>query len=213
MSPVRRSKAARPRARTGGRGYRAPALVGLTIAGVLGSGVTVVAGARADLAADRGIGPVVRVAAAAQQASPPVRLGIPTLGLTTRLIGVRKASSGALGVPADPLRAGWYSQGVAPGDGGPAVIVGHVDSVQGPGVFAGLRDVPVGAQIHIRRADGSLVTFVVKQVSEYPKRSFPTEAVYRGGGRPSLRLITCGGEFDRSSGHYRSNVIVYAEAA
>lgn len=187
--------------------------MGLTIAGVLSTGLTVVAGARADLAADRGVGPAVRVASAEQQASPPVRLGIPDLELTTRLIGVRKERSGALGVPADPQRAGWYSQGVAPGDAGPAVIVGHVDSLRGPGIFARLRDVPVGAQIHIRRADGSLVTFAVRQVSQYPKRSFPTEAVYSGSGRPSLRLITCGGDFDRSSGHYRSNVIVYAEAA
>lgn len=190
---------------------RGPVLQALCLALVLAADVFVVAGARADLRADEGVGTAIAVPPVAQEVSPPVRIGIPDLGLTTRLIGLRKERSGALGVPADPQRAGWYSQGPAPGDPGPAVIVGHVDSVEGPGVFARLRELERGAQIRIRRADGSLAVFRVTQTQEYAKRDFPTDVVYRGTGKASLRLITCGGEFDRRAGRYRSNVVVFAE--
>lgn len=194
------------------RRWRAPTLQLAVVLAVLGADLALVAGARADLRAEGGAGPVVAVEPVAAAASPPVRLGIPALGLTTRLIGVRKEPSGALGVPDDPQRAAWYSQGPAPGDAGSAVIVGHVDSRQGPGIFAELRDLSVGARIDVRRADGSLARFVVTRVEQYPKRDFPTAAVYAVSGPASLRLVTCGGEFDRRSGHYRSNVIVFAEA-
>lgn len=186
-------------------------LLAVSLALVLAVDLAVVAGARADLRADLGVGAAIAVQPVAQEVSPPVRLGIPDLGLTTRLIGLRKERSGALGVPADPQRAGWYSQGPAPGDPGPAVIAGHVNSVDGPGVFANLSTVQRGAQIRIRRADGTLAVFRVTQVQKYAKRDFPTDVVYRGTGKASLRLITCGGEFDRRSGRYRSNVVVFAE--
>lgn len=186
-------------------------LQAVCLALVLTTDLVLVAAARADLRADLGQGAVVAVPPVAQEVSPPVRLGIPDLDLTTRLIGLRKERSGALAVPADPQRAGWYSQGPAPGDPGPAVIVGHVDSFEGPGIFARVRTLKRGALIRVRRADGSLVVFAVTQVQEYAKRDFPTDVVYRGNGRASLRLITCGGDFDRRSGRYRSNVVVFAE--
>lgn len=208
MTAVHASGARRPKAWAAGRG---PALQALCLTLILAADLFLVAGARADLRADQGVGAVVPVAPVTQEVSPPVRLGIPDLGLTTRLIGLRKERSGALGVPADPQRAGWYSQGPAPGDPGPAVIVGHVDSFEGPGVFAQVRTLKRGAQIRIRRADGSLAVFRVTQTQEYAKRDFPTDVVYRGTGKASLRLITCGGEFDRRSGRYRSNVVVFAE--
>lgn len=172
--------------------------------------MSLVAAARADLAADRGQGPRVAAAVVDRQVAPPVTLGIPALDLTTRLIGLRKTPTGALQVPEDPQRVGWYSQGPAPGDEGPAVLVGHVDSFRGPGVFARLRQLQRGDEIRIRRADGTLARFEVRQVQEYGKRDFPTDVVYRGDGRASLRLITCGGEFDRASRTYRSNVVVFA---
>jgi hypothetical protein len=159
-------------------------LQSLCLALVLAADLAVVSGARADLRADRGAGVALRVAPVPEEVSPPVRLGIPQLGLTTRLIGL-----------------------------GPAVIVGHVDSVDGPGVFARLRELEKGAQIRVRRADGSLGVFVVTQVQQYAKRDFPTDVVYRGEGRSSLRLITCGGDFDRRSGRYRGNVVVFAKPA
>lgn len=192
------------------RRWLAPGSQALGVAVVLVVGLGAVADARGDLRAERGVGPAVPALQVARAVSPPVTLGIPDLGITTRLIGVRKTRTGALGVPDDPARAAWYSQGPAPGDVGPAVIVGHVDSFRGPGVFARLHTLEAGAPIRVRRADGSLATFVVTQVQVYAKRDFPTEVVYRGDGRPSLRLITCGGSFDRASGSYRSNVVVYA---
>jgi hypothetical protein len=195
------------------RRWRTPLLQALALLTILTVDVAVVTGARADLRADGGAGDVVATPAVERAVSPPVRLGIPELGITTRLIGLRKELSGALGVPEDPQQAGWYSQGPAPGDPGPAVIVGHVDSVSGPGIFASLRTLGKGAKIQVRRADGSLAVFVVTQVQQYAKRDFPTDVVYRGDGRSSLRLITCGGDFDRRAGSYRSNVVVYAEPA
>ena len=167
--------------------------------------------ARADAAADQGAGPAVAVPAARQLASPPVTLGIPRIKVTNKLIGLRKQRNGTLAVPEDALRAGWYSEGFAPGDPGPAVIVGHVDSYRGPGVFNRLKSLRKGDVIRVRRSDGSLVTFAVRQVREYPKRRFPTAQVYRGDGRPTLRLITCGGEFDRRTRSYRSNVVAFAD--
>ena len=182
----------------------------VALAALLAVSVSTVLGARADVAADRGEGPRVVVQGVQRVVAPPVTLGIPSLDITTRLIGLRKDRSGRLQVPEDPAQAGWYSQGPAPGDDGPAVIVGHVDSYRGPGIFARIRGMKRGEQIKIRRADGSLAVFEVTQVVEYAKRDFPTDTVYRGNGDTSLRLITCGGEFDRRSKSYRSNVVVFA---
>ena len=210
--PVRasRSGSAPDRGARRARRWGAPALQGLTLTAVLLIDVSLVSAARADLAADRGGGPRVPAAAALRQVAPPVTLGIPGLDLTTRLIGLRKSRDGTLQVPQDPQRVGWYSQGPAPGDDGPAVLVGHVDSYRGAGVFARLDELVPGDQIRIRRADGTLAVFEVRQVQEYAKRDFPTDVVYRGNGEASLRLITCGGEFDRQSRSYRSNVVVFA---
>lgn len=191
------------------RRWRAPAAQALVLAAVLLVDLLLVVQARADLRADAGEGRAVGVQVR-RAVAPPVTLGVPDLGITTRLIGLRKDRTGALQVPQDAQRAGWYSQGPAPGDVGPAVIVGHVDSYDGPGVFARLRSLKPGAEIRVRRADGSLAVFVVRQVQEYAKRDFPTEVVYGGDGRASLRLVTCGGAFDRRSGRYRSNVVVFA---
>jgi hypothetical protein len=141
-------------------------------------GLATVLAARADLAADRGEGPRIAVQDVHGTVPPPVRLGIPSLDIATRLIGLRKDPAGQLQVPEDPNRAGWYSQGFAPGDDGPAVLVGHVDSFRGPGIFARLASMQPGQQIRIRRADGSLAVFEVTQVQEYAKREFPTEEVF-----------------------------------
>lgn len=108
------------------------------------------------------------------------------------------------------MRAGWYSQGPAPGDDGPAVLVGHVDSYRGPGIFARLDRLALGDLVDVRRADGSVAAFVVTSVETFAKRDFPTERVYVGDGTPSLRLVTCGGEFDANAKSYLSNVIAFA---
>jgi hypothetical protein len=105
---------------------------------------------------------------------------------------------------------GWYAGGTRPGDPGSAVILGHVDSKRGPAVFFRLHELRKGDEIEVGRADGSSVRFVVQRTEQYPKDRFPTDDVYYPTLTPALRLVTCGGEFDATAGHYRSNVIVFA---
>lgn len=119
-------------------------------------------------------------------------------------------AGGSLQVPADPAKPGWLDQGPAPGRQGPAIIAGHVDSKSGPAVFYRLRELKPGAEIIVRLGDGREVTFRVDDVRRYAKSAFPTADVYGPVPGPVLRLITCGGVFDRKVGHYRDNIVVYA---
>jgi sortase (surface protein transpeptidase) len=153
--------------------------------------------------------------AAAPQPSPvqvpePVGLIIPSIGVRTRLVHLGLTASGALQVPASTAVAGWYTGSARPGGIGAAVIAGHIDSVSGPGVFFRLRLLRPGERVYVRRAGGSLAVFEVTAVHSYLKTSFPTGAVYGPVPAAELRLITCGGTFDYATGHYLSNVIVYA---
>ena len=144
----------------------------------------------------------------------PVRLEIPSIGVDTRLQRLGKERDGTVAVPGGRHQwdeAGWYAGGPRPGDLGSAVILGHVDSRRdGPAVFFRLRELRRGDQIKVVRADGSIVRFSVDRTEQYPKSRFPTDAVYYPTLTPGLRLVTCGGEFDTSIHHYRSNVIVFA---
>jgi sortase (surface protein transpeptidase) len=146
-----------------------------------------------------------------QQVPEPVRLIIPSIGVRTGLVHLGVTSSGALQVPATTAVAGWYTGSARPGAIGAAVIAGHIDSVSGPGVFFRLRLMRPGERVYVRRADGSLAVFEVTAVHSYLKTRFPTMAVYGPVPAAELRLITCGGTFDYATGHYLSNVIVYAD--
>jgi hypothetical protein len=143
-------------------------------------------------------------------AAAPVRLQVPAVGIDTPLPALRLDAAGTLVPPDDVATAGWFSEGPAPGDVGPAVVVGHVDSTAGPGVFFRLRDLRPGSDIEVRRADGSAVHFSVTRVVRYPKTAFPTAAVYGSTPDAELRLVTCGGAFDRAARSYLDNVVVYA---
>jgi sortase (surface protein transpeptidase) len=158
--------------------------------------------------------PLGRVAAAPQptpqKVARPVSLTIPSIGVRTGLVHLGLASSGALQVPSDTTVAGWYTGSARPGATGAAVIVGHIDSRNGPGVFFRLRLLHPGSRVYVRRADGTLAVFRVTSVRSYPKSRFPTLAVYGPVPDAELRLITCGGAFDFATGHYLSNVIAYA---
>jgi sortase (surface protein transpeptidase) len=116
-------------------------------------------------------------------------------------------------VPGDFATAGWFAGGPAPGQLGPAVIAGHVDSRIGPAVFYRLRDLRPGDRIGVVRADGSRLGFVVEQARSYPKAAFPTGAVFGPVPSAALRLITCAGDFDRARGSYRDNLVVFARLA
>ncbi len=158
------------------------------------------AGARVDPGAEGG-GP----------AGPaPVRIEIPAIGVAAPVDPIGLQGDGSLEVPTDFGRIGWYTGRPAPGDVGPAIVVGHVDSRRGPAVFYRLRELAAGAEVVVHRADGSRVVFTVHGSARHPKSEFPTDAVYGPTPERALRLITCGGSFDHSSRHYRDNVIVFA---
>jgi hypothetical protein len=140
----------------------------------------------------------------------PVRVTIPRIGVTSSLDRLGRAADGTVEVPSDWQVAGWYAPGPRPGDPGSAVILGHVDSKRGPAIFFRLRELGRGDEIRILRADGSTVRFIVERTQQYPKDRFPTDDVYYPTLTPTLRLVTCGGAFDPTARHYRSNIIVFA---
>jgi sortase (surface protein transpeptidase) len=142
----------------------------------------------------------------------PVALTIPNIAVSTPLIRLGLTPSGTLEVPSRFDVAGWYDRSPRPGATGPAVIAGHIDSVNGPAVFYRLSLLHPGDQVYVHRADGTTATFTVTRVALYPKSHFPTAAVYGPAPGPELRLITCGGTFDWSRHSYLSNVVVYATA-
>ncbi|MFE6199521.1 class F sortase [Streptomyces sp. NPDC057838] len=109
----------------------------------------------------------------------------------------------------DPKLVGWYEQGASPGEQGTAVAVGHLDTDRGPAVFAGLTELKRGRIVKARRADGRIAVYTVYRVTSYEKSDFPSQEVYGARGRPELRLITCGGTYDRRKG-YSGNVVVFA---
>jgi sortase (surface protein transpeptidase) len=142
--------------------------------------------------------------------SPPVRVEIPAIGVSSPLVRLGLNRDGTMQVPSDFQVAGWFTGGPQPGQLGPAVIAGHVDSRTGPAVFYRLRDLRPGDQIRVVRADRLVVRFEVESLGSYPKQALPDEAVYGATTAPALRLITCAGTFDRSRHSYRDNLVVSA---
>ncbi|MGC4763969.1 class F sortase [Micromonospora sp. DT46] len=142
----------------------------------------------------------------------PVDVRIPAIDVRARIVPVGADADGHLEVPPldRPTLAGWYRHGVSPGETGNAVLVGHVDSAAGPAVFFDLGRLRPGDTVRITRADASVATFAVDGVGSYPKDHFPTDLVYGPSDATGLRLITCGGRFDRDTGNYVDNVIVFA---
>jgi sortase (surface protein transpeptidase) len=143
----------------------------------------------------------------------PVTLTIPLIGVRTTLVTLGLAPGGSMQVPSSTAVAGWYTGSPRPGATGPSIIVGHIDSASGPGVFFRLSQLRPGDPVYVTRADGSIAVFRVTVVRTYPKSKFPVRAVYGETPDPELRLVTCGGAFDEATGHYLSNTIVYASQA
>jgi len=144
------------------------------------------------------------------QPAVPVRLWIPAIAVSTPLVPLGRLPDGSLEVPKDWDTAGWYDGGPRPGQPGPAVILGHVDSKSGPAVFYQLQALRPGDIVRVGLADGRKLAFQVQRVERYPKDKFPTEAVYFPTLDRELRLITCGGTFDYAARSYRDNIVVYA---
>jgi sortase (surface protein transpeptidase) len=143
--------------------------------------------------------------------SSPVRLRIPAIGVDSSLQPLGLLGDGTLELPTQGFPAGWYTGAPTPGELGPAVVAGHVDWNGRPGGFARLRNVDAGDRVDVTRQDGSVAAFRVTRVTQIAKNTFPTEAVYGDIDNAGLRLITCGGAFDRASRHYVDNVVVFAD--
>ena len=144
----------------------------------------------------------------------PVGLSIPSLRLDRPVpADLRIDFRGRLQVPADYGRVGWFATSAVPGDPGPAVLVGHVDTRRGPAVFADLDRLRPGDPIDVPRSDGRTAHFRVDRIGYYPKDEIPTEQIYGPTPGPQLRLMTCGGPFDESTLSYRDNLVVFASEA
>jgi hypothetical protein len=141
--------------------------------------------------------------------SVPVELGIPAIALKVSLSTLGLNPDGTVQVPTDIQQPGWFRLGPTPGQVGSAVILGHVDSYQGPAVFFQLRTLVAGDQVVVTLADGVSARFKVTSVAMYSKADFPDQQVYASHGYSALQLVTCGGVFDSETGHYLSNIVVY----
>jgi len=144
------------------------------------------------------------------EAADPVRVYVEAIGVDAPVIALGLDGSGALEAPDGVDETGWWTGGPEPGEQGAAVIAGHVDSRRGPAVFYRLGELAPGDVVRVARTDGTLVDFTVQRIEQHAKAAFPTDSVYAPTAGAELRLITCGGAFDRSSGHYVDNLIVFA---
>jgi Sortase domain len=163
----------------------------------------------------RGSGSTVRQGPALAR-SLPISIWIPAIGVNSRLLYVGLNPDGTIQVPPlndPPLtnEAAWYKYSPTPGQPGPSIIEGHVDSLSdGPSVFFRLGDLRPGDLVYITLADRQVAVFKITGVRLYPKDQFPTGTVYGNTDYAALRLITCGGSFDEQSHHYTSNVVAFA---
>lgn len=157
--------------------------------------------------------PILPVDGPSLPASKPVTLSIPAIGITSDLMELGLNPDGTVEVPSidDPnSEAGWYRGSPTPGEVGPSIILGHIDSRKyGPGVFYDLDKLQPGDTIEVTRADGSTATFSIDKVQSYLKAEFPTDEVYGNINKAGIRLITCGGAFNSDEGSYESNIIAF----
>ncbi len=181
---------------------------------VSASHATQATGVLSRTAADGGTGRRAPSAAAPGLASSvPVTVRIPAIGVTAHVISVGLDADGAVAAPplSAPMLAGWYDRGAAPGQTGAAVIVGHVDSAaSGPAVFYRLGELLPGDLVYVTRKDNRTVVFEVTSVAMYAETDFPAVQVFGRTPNPTLRLITCGGEFDAQTHHYLDRTIAFA---
>jgi hypothetical protein len=170
-------------------------------------------------AADKAPVPTVRVAGIRYQVTPmgrsaPVSIAIPHIKVRAEIVALGLSSGGAVGVPSlnTPFLTSWYDRGPSPGSPGAAVIFGHVDSAAvGPAVFYRLGDLRPGDLVYVTLKNGDTALFRVYSAALYAKAEFPDNTIYGYTSWPSLRLVTCGGDFDYSTGHYLANTVVFAQ--
>lgn len=142
----------------------------------------------------------------------PLRLTIPQIGVNAPFTPLDLGPGGALNAPPpdDTNLVGWYRAGTVPGDRGPALVLGHVDTKAAPAVFWNLSALPKGSKVDIARDDGLTAEFTVDSAEAFSKTNFPDDRVYGSTPDAQLRLITCGGSYDRKKKDYTANVVVFA---
>ncbi|MGW1230284.1 class F sortase [Streptomyces sp. NPDC002530] len=151
-------------------------------------------------------------AAPALSRSVPTRLRIPAIAVDAPFTPLSIGPSGRLDAPPpnDKNLVGWFKDGATPGERGASIVAGHVDTTTGPAVFLQLRFLRPGSTLDITRADGTVATFTVDTVETFSKAKFPDKRVYADTPDAQLRLITCGGTYDRKAKDYEDNVVVFA---
>ena len=168
---------------------------------------------RPSLAAAGALGPSGRGHGPRLRPSRPVAVDIPAIGVHSKLMHLGVTSDGTIQVPPLLTRAGeaaWYKYSATPGEIGTSVIEGHVDNYEGPAVFFRLGALAPGDRVDVTLADGITAVFRVTGVRQYAKSRFPAKTIYGAAGYAALHLITCGGAFDYSTGHYLSSTVVFA---
>jgi hypothetical protein len=184
-------------------------LVGFT--GVIFFGLQIYKGHKLEPVKTFGSTAPVALSQKALPASQPTHISAPSVGIDASITPVGRDTDGSIEMP--PLfdwTTGWYKYSPTPGQVGPSVIVGHVDTYKGISVFWKLRDLQRGDIIDVTRADGSTVKFKVQALKQFDQNSFPTQEVYGNIKYPGLRLITCGGSFNQQTESYTQNTVVYA---
>ena len=208
--------AALPPKKRGSPGARAVGLLGVLL--VMGGIAAVIVAVGAQEHAPQ---PALSAAGATGQSetgssvprSLPVSIDIPAIGVHSKLLRLGLSSDGAIKVPplsATPGEAAWYKYSATPGQIGASVIEGHVDTYKGPGVFFRLGGLRPGDVVKVRLADAVTAVFRITGVRQYLKSQFPARTIYAATRYAALRLITCGGAFDYSTGHYLSSTVVFA---
>jgi sortase (surface protein transpeptidase) len=148
-----------------------------------------------------------------KQMPDPVWISIPAIGVDARVIRLGLNPDRTIEVPTNLADTGWFEPGPEPGEQGSAVIVGHLESLAGPGVFERLRELRAGETITIRLQGGATVRYVADSMLRVPKSDFPTNRVYAQTKQPTLRLITCAGGMNPATGYHPDNYIVFASLA
>ncbi|WP_299531888.1 class F sortase [uncultured Streptomyces sp.] len=204
--------------RTRHKPWGAIALVLLTGAALMRNGADIspgppqpAAAAALDTGRDVTVGPVEGEPVQTLAYAPAARIGIPAIEVDAPIVDVNLDEQGWIAAPSaeDPNLAGWYQNGISPGQRGTAVVVGHVDNLSGPAVFYGLGSLDKGQHVEVTRYDGRVAVFQVYGVEVFAKNDFPGPRVYGDTGYAELRVITCGGSYTKAGG-YEANVVVFA---
>ncbi|RWZ59119.1 class F sortase [Halobacillus fulvus] len=140
----------------------------------------------------------------------PSRISIPAIDVDASVEEVGILDNGEMGVPEDPMKAGWFEPGTQPGNRGNSVIAGHVDSRTGPAVFYHLDQLKKGDEITVTGEDGEEKTYVVQKLESYPENQSPIEQIFGSTNEKRLNLITCTGEFIRDQGGHQDRLVVYS---